>query len=787
MNAPLFQQPLNKGIIRISRVLLPLVFASVLCRSNFGQTIAEAGPESGGRQRQVTVTDAIEMTQIGNYSYLDAIRAKGDEVQFSPDRSKFAFVTQKGNLKNNTIEFSLHVFKTADAFSSPSPEAVAMLASSSNRESISHVSWLPDNDTIVFLGENPGESPQLYKVSCRTRSLERLTDQTQEIIAYAVSERGDRFVYVAKATLPPILSGDMLQHGFAVTTQEWEDLYTNRHHRYDTRSEIFVTSPPLRSAKHAGETVDIDENAEQVNLKISPNGRYALLQAYVTDPPNLWSAYEIEGLDASLTTPGKTGEPWDSPRQYLLVDLDEGAVNPLIGAPIFPFNRGSSELYEWTQQNSVLVINAFLPLETADPEEQNRRRTNLYAAEIKLPSREIVKIAERKTPLPVDQIHWDVNGSRFVAKQETVFGGSPLEFRRDATGWKVTVLNTPAEDLADRLSIILDQGMNFPPKLMAVDPKTRHKALLLDLNPQFANLSFGHVEIYNWKARDGHPMSGSLYYPPDFVRGMRYPLVIQTHGFNPERFWVDGPFSPAAAAQPLASKGFIVLQTDMGGLDVYEAMDTPKEAPREVASYEAAIDELDREGLIDRNRVGITGFSRTVYHVLYALAHSHYHFGAAVAADGIKFSYIDCLVVSSSSDVRRLCETMNGGGSPYGDSASGWLRTAPSFNLDKVKSPLLLQAITAPLSEWEIYGGLNWLRKPVELLNFYPEGDHILRKPWQRMTSQQTTVDWYCFWLKNEEDPDPAKAEQYKRWRELRKLQEQNEKKSANAASPTSN
>jgi len=29
-------------------------------------------------------------------------------------------------------------------------------------------------------------------------------------------------------------------------------------------------------------------------------------------------------------------------------------------------------------------------------------------------------------------------------------------------------------------------------------------------------------------------------------------------------------------------------------------------------------------------------------------------------------------------------------------------------------------------------------------------------------------VDWYCFWLKGEEDPDPAKSEQYRRWRKLR-------------------
>jgi hypothetical protein len=43
------------------------------------------------------------------------------------------------------------------------------------------------------------------------------------------------------------------------------------------------------------------------------------------------------------------------------------------------------------------------------------------------------------------------------------------------------------------------------------------------------------------------------------------------------------------------------------------------------------------------------------------------------------------------------------------------------------------------------------------------------------MTSQQGNVDWFCFWLKGEEDPGPAKAEQYERWRELRKMQQASE------------
>jgi len=67
---------------------------------------------------------------------------------------------------------------------------------------------------------------------------------------------------------------------------------------------------------------------------------------------------------------------------------------------------------------------------------------------------------------------------------------------------------------------------------------------------------------------------------------------------------------------------------------------------------------------------------------------------------------------------------------------------------------------------------LDWnaYKKPVELV-YIPDGDHVLVKPWERMTSQQGAVDWLSFWLKGEEDPDPAKAEQYKRWHELRKLQ----------------
>ena len=97
-------------------------------------------------------------------------------------------------------------------------------------------------------------------------------------------------------------------------------------------------------------------------------------------------------------------------------------------------------------------------------------------------------------------------------------------------------------------------------------------------------------------------MAGGLYLPPNYRPGKRYPLVIQTHGFDKDRFRIDGPFTSAFAAQPLASKGIAVLQV---GRSVESgphttATNTTEEGPREMAAYEGAIDELiDEDSLTE--------------------------------------------------------------------------------------------------------------------------------------------------------------------------------------------
>src|SRR5260370_20513003 len=116
----------------------------------------------------VTVADSIRMTKLGAYS---------GRAQFSPDGKKFVIVVKKGNLHENTNQYSLLLWQSAEVFSSPPPTVLLRMSSSSNRPAISAVSWLADSQRIAFLGEEPGELQQLYTYHLRTKQLRKITNQ----------------------------------------------------------------------------------------------------------------------------------------------------------------------------------------------------------------------------------------------------------------------------------------------------------------------------------------------------------------------------------------------------------------------------------------------------------------------------------------------------------------------------------------------------------------------------------------------------------------------------------
>jgi dipeptidyl aminopeptidase/acylaminoacyl peptidase len=712
--------------------------------------------DAQAENRRVTVADMIEMTRWADRDYFLGGESRGRVGLFSPDRKQFIVAVKKGNVERNTVDYSLLLFRTNSVFQSPKPQVLVKMSSSSNRDAIAHIKWLSDSETVVFLGEKPEETPEVYSINVETKLLKKLTNHSTPVVAYDISDDGEVIVYEAAAKSKV----KRRKSGIIITTQNPSDFF-----RCDcgpdlesegAGNELFVQRKGWRSSRIPSS----DFVTESQTLSVSRTGRYALLSVYVRDVDPSWAEYQDRFLHPLIVEPRRLGTR-SNLRRFMLLDSKTLEFTPLLNTPISSSRNG----FAWAKDGDSLVLSgAYLPLDVADPAEREARQKRTFVAEIKLPGKEILKITDAELKIA----KWDQVTERLLLEPGNARVNSPTQaYEKIGATWKqvrVTEADTRTDNPVD---VTLEEDISTPPKIFISDAKSHRRTQFFDLNPAFAQLHFGKVEAVSWKGTDGHEVQGGLYLPPDYTSGTRYPLVIQTHGFRKDRFWIDGPWSSAFAAAALAAKGIVVLQVG-GSIESGEDskyIQSPEEAPRQMAAYEGAIDYLFGRGLIDRNRVGIIGFSRTVFYVEYTLTHSRYQFTAVTLADGFEGGYLNYLLWPSVDYV------LVNGGPPNGSSLPSWLKNSPGFNLDKVSAAVRLEYYGPAmfLGGWQWFSGLSLLEKPVDFV-WLPDGTHLLVKPSERLASQQGNVDWFSFWLKGEEESDPAKREQYKRWEGLRPL-----------------
>jgi len=714
-------------------------------------------------KRPITVPDVIQMTVFGNLGYLGGISFKHNVAQFSPDGKRFFIVLRKGNLEKNTNDYSILLFRSEEAIQSKSPVILASLSSSSNRPAIKDVVWL-DNRSIVFLGENPHETQQLYRVDCDSKELRKLTDHPTNLLSYALTpdgSDGSTLVFAAERPMESLFNVKAGRDGIVVQEHLLEDLMSGQNRM---QSVWFADLFTEKLGTHVKVPIKATNVPSWSPLRLSPNGRYLIVETVVNKIPERWRDFKDRNLQMELRE-NDSNRAVRFVYQYELFDLESGQSKPVFDAPI---GQGTSDV-AWSQDNrSFVVCGTYLPLDVRNSSERKERQTHRFVAEVMIPNLEVQPIAQRELRL----LKWDWPKAMLLfqttARESTVdVGVRVVAYQREKSVWQEVEANTTEQAENDPIEVSLEEDMNTPPMIFVEERNTGRRNLLMDLNPQFQGLKFGSVESVVFKATDGRDVKGGLYFPPDYMAGKKYPVVIQTHGWNPERFWIDGPYSTAFAAQPLAGRGFIVAQLE----EDLTFISTPKEVEEETAAYEGVIDYLDGRKLIDRERVGIIGFSRTGLSVKYALTRSHYHFSAAAVADPTDSGYFRYLAFLNFAPAMATDPEGLNGGMPFGEGLASWLKSSTGFRLAEVMTPVRLEAndLSSMLGQWEWFAGLRRLRKPVELI-LIPDGDHVLVKPWERMISQQGNVDWFCFWLKGEEDPDPAKAQQYSRWRELRKL-----------------
>jgi dipeptidyl aminopeptidase/acylaminoacyl peptidase len=784
---------------------LPLLRLKLVCLSITACLLAS---RMYAQTRAFTVRDSIELTTFNVPSEL----APDSRPIFSPDGKHFLIVTSRGIVDADKIESKLWVydidsvrkFLASDARSSElRPRLlVAVLGSpiASTLDNygalITEARWSADSRRVYFLRQSTTGDHELYEVDRRTALAKRLTPGGYDVAKFDVNAQMSVALLSSpihdKGETATFFGGEINKDARAVTGLPISTiLFPHAPGRWHELRETRMWIAELGKSGHlisGGNNSQIDLGVVD-QLSISPKGRWLVRLLPVNSIPRDWANYEpnptlsyirIRPEDPYATSPTNLLRL----KSYAMIDLHTGKELFRVNGPnARPLGLGIVDQAVWSRDRKrLLLTNTYLPLEGVTEEMRQQRLHPCVVLDVEIPSTKLRCIVFSRVPSSRAEPPWLRAVTFGESKDEVVLqylGSSMERYRLAGDHWipeeslaehEAPARNIPSDagDSMSQLKITIRQSLNSSPVLWAENVGTGQSRALWDPNPQLSHMKLGEVTEYRWEDGNGIEWVGGLIKPVDYVAGKRYPLVIQTHGFSENNFKgvTDGAFPTAMAARPLASAGIMVLQIpDYQGKKVV----TTAEAEQYVEGYRSAIAQLTSEGLIDPKRIGIIGFSRTCWHVETALIEFPALFAAATIADGVDESYMQYHLFFDATSHRTEFERINQA-KPVGDGLKKWLELAPGFRLEKVATPLRIEAIghNSVLAEWEIYSSLRMREAPVDLV-YIPRGQHVLQRPLDRMASQQGNVDWFEFWLEGSGASEPARNNEYRRWQAMRK------------------
>lgn len=711
-------------------------------------------------------------------------------IKISPDGSRVIYLVKSPNLQTNEKEIELYVRKMpADPRNSGKPILVG---------DISAVRWRPDGRYLTALVRRNSRRT-LEELDSISGEHHLLLKVNRDIEEYDVNQDGSTVVYgtrVPAAIQKRGVTADEIARGYRIPFQEapsglrdQEMLFVTRRigNRWSKGERITITSP-LSNERLTALTYG---NVPDVNPTLSPDGK-SLLVSYLDFSATMPDEWKKSGGMQHRNSAGIL----QAFHLLVLYDLATGET----GVPLKTTWSHYAPVWSLDGKSFVVVaqpqINSELEKENLQNHMMGSAGAHLFWVE---PNTGRIEDVASKLAFPWEgPLLWDKNGDLFVRVGSL---NSIKRYSRRESAWQDIASWESPVDLGPQVAtdgryVIGDlSDTATPPELFIhhLDEKQVH--VFAKLNPQFDALTLAQSQEVHWKTSTGFDATGLLLLPPNYTKGQRYPLVIHTKPFSRSFTCSAGNF-PSFAPQPIANGGIMYLgqiatrgstqrQEDYfpKGYPGYQGVGGIAEAAFAADLWDSAVDALDHQGLIDRDRVGIIGFSRTGWYTEFILTHSHTHYRAATVADNVQYSLGEYWLLHDSGTIRTWDQTY--GGPPYGSTLKNWLDYSISFNVEKIHTPLLMEQmgagtiydnLSAPpillAASFEIFAGLNRLKKPVELY-YYPKEDHTVEHPQALLATMQRNVDWFRFWLQDFERPNPEDSEQYSRWRKLRELEHQ--------------
>jgi hypothetical protein len=222
----------------------------------------------------------------------------------------------------------------------------------------------------------------------------------------------------------------------------------------------------------------------------------------------------------------------------------------------------------------------------------------------------------------------------------------------------------------------------------------------------------------------------------------------------------------------LASKGYYVLFFEISSLPYHPSKEGNTQYSllrwkSPLAGIEILINSLVAQGVVDRSKTGLAGLSAGADLVDYAATFSTiFHAGEATTGEVTAPANYFLL-----DDFRRDLFFSKSMSLPLPNSQGieKWSDVSATLNAERATMPVLFQP---PDSEalagfWQPSAYVQ-NRIPTDLY-VYPDEGHIKVHPLNRYYVMIRNLQWFDFWLRDIEDPQPEFADQMKRWEKMRK------------------
>ena len=683
----------------------------------------------------ITVRDVIQTKEISSLS-------------ISPDDRYLAFLIEARHVAANSIQLTWYVKRLG-----PKPGELTMVAdggvpirSLPGPALMERPIWSPDSRWIAFRARRHGEV-QVWRASRGGGEVEQVTHDAADVESFVLGRHGSLLFYTVYATRRVIEDEERREYQQGVLLN----------------GTLAVEEPVLYNWRR--------DDGTKSTVRWGQNGRYQLLcngkpRVRVLSLADLGSgrpatATEIAEYKKLVGPSGMTSIMLSSVPGQIVLPERRGAEVAFWERP------GPSSMSAWLSDYQ-LTVSTGGEGHTIQCKAQGCRALifEMNAPQWRPGADEVVWVSASEVGAGTVHV-WNTrsNAVRTAFSSGARLGGTGGADRYYETGCPITA----------REAVCVVSGSSSPPQIEAINLDTGAAHVLYDPNGSLRKMAFGRAQYLNWKDKWGRRHEGVLVLPLDWKQGQRLPLIITSYtcsgfleGANnrtvPEFVLVESGFAALCTVQDLRLQDMAYPDKSVGpGFDL-------RSLQVMLDTWESGVKALERRGLIDPTRIGISGLSFSSEAVWYALTHSNL-FTAAVTGGPYDNDPFDYFIMKSelaghaSLSLRDLPDPTTRGARAFYEKAS------VALNAEKISTPILEQSIGAEYREGlETYVEMDRAKKPYEVFVFAKEF-HQRVQPQHLAVIQERNIAWFRFWLQGYEDPTPSLRRQYARWERLCVLQ----------------